>query len=168
MTIKVRTPKTHPAESKVRIFLAGSIENGVAENWQERVIDELHNQFEHADGCEIIVNNPRHDDWDSSIDPSIEHPELVKQINWELDELDKADIIVMYFDPNTKSPISLLELGLFKDKNIFVYCDPEFWRSVNVAVTCERFGIPLYSDDVNELMKDVSMNISYVLEQRGC
>ena len=30
----------------------------------------------------------------------------------ELDHIDKADIVVLYFDPKTTSPISLLEMGL--------------------------------------------------------
>jgi hypothetical protein len=35
-----------------------------------------------------------------------------QQVRWELNALDKADYIIMYLDPNTISPISLLELGL--------------------------------------------------------
>lgn len=165
MSTTIQTPSTHPSESKVSIFLAGSIENGVADQWQSRVADKIAKEFDQT-GANVIINNPRNDDWDTTIDPSVPSPELVKQINWELDQLDQSDIIIMYFDKNTKSPISLLELGLYKDRNIFVLCPNEFWRSVNVGVTCERFNIPLYYDE-QEMVNDVVGNIASVLERRG-
>ena len=63
-------------------------------------------------------------------------------MNWELDALGKSDVILMYFDPETKSPISLLELGLFAKSGKLVVCCPEgFWRKGNVDIVCQRFGI---------------------------
>jgi len=53
----------------------------------------------------------------------------------------------MYFDPNTKSPITLLELGLFTvvdrvvKQKIIVCCPTGFWRKGNVDVVCRRYGI---------------------------
>jgi len=55
----------------------------------------------------------------------------------------------MYFDSNTKSPITLLELGLFTkvDKHLgttqkVVVCCPEgFYRKGNVDIVCERYNI---------------------------
>ncbi len=41
------------------IFLAGSIEMGKAENWQQRIERELTK-------CDGVIFNPRRDDWDSS------------------------------------------------------------------------------------------------------
>lgn len=41
------------------IFLAGSIEMGKAENWQDKVVRLLKDK-------EVIIFNPRRDDWDSS------------------------------------------------------------------------------------------------------
>ncbi len=65
----------------------------------------------------------------------------------ELDALDAADIIFMYFSPNTKSPISLLELGLYANtKKMLVCCPDGFWRKGNVEVVCERFDIPLFNN----------------------
>jgi hypothetical protein len=53
----------------------------------------------------------------------------------------------MYFDPNTKSPISLLELGLFaQSKKLIVCCPRGFWRKGNVDITCDRYGIPFFDD----------------------
>lgn len=48
----------------------------------------------------------------------------------------------MYFDPNTKSPISLLELGLHaREQKLIVLCPEGFWRKGNVDVVCEYYGI---------------------------
>lgn len=165
MSVKVRTPETNPMKPTARIFLAGSIENGVAENWQDRLANNLTERYADLD-CNVIINNPRRDNWDSSIDPTSNDPALIDQINWELDELDRSDVIAMYFDPNTKSPISLLELGLYKDRNIFVYCPDEFWRSANVRVTCERFGIPVFTNK-DTFMGEIACTLDFILERRG-
>jgi len=42
-----------------------------------------------------------------------ENEHFVEQVTWELNALAYADLILMYFDPRTKSPITLLELGCF-------------------------------------------------------
>jgi hypothetical protein len=48
----------------------------------------------------------------------------------------------MYFDPATKSPISLLELGLFaKTGKLIVCCSEGFWRKGNVDIVCKRYGV---------------------------
>ncbi|MBQ0740161.1 nucleoside 2-deoxyribosyltransferase domain-containing protein, partial [Aquimarina celericrescens] len=66
----------------------------------------------------------------------------------ELDALEQADRIIMYFDPATKSPISLLELGLFaKSGKLLVCCPKGFWRKGNVDIVCERYKV----DQVNNL-----------------
>ena len=49
---------------------------------------------------------------------------------------------MMYFDPSTKSPISLLELGLFaRTGKTIVVCPDGFWRKGNVDIVCERYGV---------------------------
>ena len=39
-------------------------------------------------------------------------PRFPEPVRWELDMLDAADLVVMYLAPGTRSPVSLLELGL--------------------------------------------------------
>jgi len=120
------------------VFLAGSIEMGKAENWQE----EATNTF-NLSGWDVL--NPRRDDWDSSWAQDFENPQFYQQVNWELNALEHADLIIMYFDPNTKSPISLLELGLFARSNkLKVICPEGFWRKGNVDIVCNYYNIPLY------------------------
>jgi hypothetical protein len=53
----------------------------------------------------------------------------------------------MYFSPETKSPISLLELGLHAESDrMIVCCPPGFWRKGNVDIVCTRYNIPLFND----------------------
>lgn len=119
------------------IFLAGSIEMGAAENWQVKIEKTLENDS-------VTIFNPRRDDWDSSWSHHSE--QFSHQVNWELNALDDSDIIFMYFSPETKSPISLLELGLHaKSEKMIVVCPDGFWRKGNVAVVCARHNIPMFN-----------------------
>ena len=141
MVIKSPNSITH-SNSKPSIFLAGSIEMGNAENWQEDLTKYFEKDFN--------IYNPRRDDWDNSWEQSIHNPQFYEQVSWELNALNKAQLIVMYFDPNTKSPISLLELGLYANsKKLHVICPEGFWRKGNVDIVCEKYDIPLYSNIEN-------------------
>ena len=141
--ITVKTPQIKP-KPVVSVFLAGSIENGAATMWQSDVIQQLNDSYGNDPCVNVEVFNPRRDDWDISIDPSEPSGELQYQIEWELDHLERSDIVLMYFDENTKSPISLLELGLHKHKQIIVFCPKAFWRSANVVVTCQYYDVDVY------------------------
>lgn len=113
---------------------------GAAEEWQSSVIKSL------SEYDELVIFNPRRDDWDSSWTQRMSDPNFKEQVDWELNMLDICDMIVMYFDPATKSPISLLELGLYaQSKKLQVICPDSFWKKGNVEVVCERYGIDLYN-----------------------
>jgi hypothetical protein len=117
------------------VFLAGSIEMGKAENWQDFVTKELSRE-------DVIILNPRRDDWDSSWEQQIDNLKFREQVMWELKAMERADIIAMYFDPSTKSPISLLELGLYAcSKKLIVYCPEGFWRKGNVDLVCRKYNV---------------------------
>lgn len=135
------------------VFLAGSIEMGTAEDWQQMVVDAF------PDGITFL--NPRRDNWDPSWAQSSTNPNLVDQINWELDNLALADIIFMYFDPSTKAPISLLELGLYAEsKKIIVCCPIGYWRKANVDVTCQRHGIYVHQT-IESAMQSLKLRINH-------
>lgn len=133
---------------KLSIFLAGSIEMGNAEDWQQKVEEYF------AGKSEYTILNPRRDDWDSGWEQKFENAHFYQQVNWELSALEKADSIIMYLCAGTKSPISLLELGLYASSGKLLICCPDgFWRKGNVEVVAERYGIPLY-----ETMEDLLQN----------
>lgn len=122
------------------VFLAGSIEMGKAEDWQTKLTETFHSA-----GYDVF--NPRRDDWDSSWKQEFENPQFFQQVTWELNALENADLIVMYFAPDTKSPISLLELGLFaRSGKIRVVCPEGFWRKGNVDIVCQYYNIPVYTN----------------------
>lgn len=129
----VRAPLPYPHDKPV-IFLAGSIEMGAATHWQEEIVAAL------AD-FDVTVLNPRRDAWDSTWVQDADNPVFREQVTWELDGQSRADLILFYFDPSTKSPVSMMELGLFKDRRVLVCCPDGFWRKGNVDLVCERFGI---------------------------
>lgn len=117
------------------IFLAGSIEMGKAENWQQKLAKELVDE-------NVVLFNPRRDDWDSSWVQEKENKQFREQVEWELNALEKSDLIVMYFDPKTQSPISLLELGIHaREEKMIVLCPKGFWRKGNVDIVCEKYNI---------------------------
>ncbi|PHN02938.1 nucleoside 2-deoxyribosyltransferase domain-containing protein [Flavilitoribacter nigricans] len=129
------------------LFLAGSIEMGKSENWQAGV----ENYF--ADLEDYTLFNPRRDNWDASWEQEFEKPEFYQQVNWELTALEQADLILMYFSPETKSPISLLELGLHARSGKLLVCCPDgFWRKGNVEIVCERYTISTFFNDLEELL----------------
>ena len=128
----ITAPERKPITNQ-SIFLAGTIDDGKSEDWQSKLIEELSDH-------EITILNPRRNNWGDLSDN-----ELRKQITWELDHLEKADIIFMYIIGTSKSPISLLEMGIhIKDSKLIVVCEPEFYRYENVRITCEYYNAELY------------------------
>lgn len=139
-------------ENYINIFLAGSIENGKAIEWQKEFIAALSDK-------NIRFLNPRRDDWDSSWGQTMDDPKFVEQVQWELNSMEMSHIIVMVFDPNTLSPISMLELGLHaKEQKLMVVCPDGFWKKGNVDVTCEFYGINQF-DTMDELIEFMRKHI---------
>jgi Nucleoside 2-deoxyribosyltransferase like len=134
------------------VFLAGSIEMGQAEQWQSALEQAL------AD-LDVIVLNPRRDEWDASWVQSIDNPQFREQVEWELEAQERATLIAMYFAPATKAPVTLLELGLSARSGKLVVCCPEgFWRKGNVEVVCGRYGVPLVAT-LDELVAAVRQRL---------
>lgn len=133
----IRNRGPYPGPS---VFLAGSIEMGKAEDWQTKLTKAL----EDIPGT---IFNPRRDDWDSTWKQEASNPKFNEQVTWELDHLDQADVIALYFDPKTQSPISLLELGLHAaEGRLVVFCPKPFYRRGNVEIVCNRYHIDFAPD----------------------
>jgi hypothetical protein len=129
----IKAPDSISSLSGFKVFLAGSIEMGTVWDWQYQVGEALSK-------TDIIIFNPRRNDWDSSWVQSKDNPQFREQVEWELSALEEANIIAMYFDPNSKSPISLLELGLFaRTGKLIVCCSENYWRKGNVDIVCEKY-----------------------------
>lgn len=141
-----------PPQSHTTVFLAGSIEMGVAEEWQDRLTAML---------SPCVVLNPRRDDWNSNATQSKADEYFSTQVNWELSGIEKADLIAVYIDPKTMSPITLLELGIvsqLKPEHTVILCSEGFWRKGNVDIVCERYGIKQVAT-IEELAEELNGRI---------
>lgn len=135
MSQVIYAPQPIPLSALPKVFLSGSIDNGQAEEWQTRLCKACID-------LEVIFLNPRRPDWDSTWEPVKTNPQFCQQVNWELDGLEMADLIVVYITAASKAPITLLELGLHAHQsNLIVCCEEGFWRKGNVDIVCERYGI---------------------------
>lgn len=136
MATEIQPPNPVPTGTNVpSIFLAGSIDQGVAENWQQSIVDQLSD-------LNCLILNPRRANWDSDLEQKSQNPVFREQVEWELRGLETASVIAFYFAPGSKAPITLLELGLFARSGKVIACCPEgFWRKGNVDIVCSRFAV---------------------------
>ena len=126
------------------MFLAGSIAMGEVEDWQTETTEK----FQHYTDEQLVIFNPRRDNFDSTMKQTTDEPVLVEQINWELGALDTADYVLMSFHHDTKAPVTMLEVGLHADNlaKVVVCCPDGFYRQANIEIVCGRYNIPFYKD----------------------
>lgn len=142
--MKSFTPPQQIPVVKHTVFLAGTIDMGKSDDWQSLL-------EEYFEDTPWTVFNPRRSDWNDFIDNDIKDPYFYQQVNWELNALEKADKVLFNFLPYSASPISLMELGLFKDKAI-VCSSGEYRKDGNIQIVCDRYRVPYYND-INDLLK---------------
>ena len=136
----VWAPERRPMESgRPTVFLAGSIDQGAAPDWQTPLSLALWN------ACpRVVVFNPRRPHWDASWANRADNPHFHEQVTWELDHLASVDLVLMHLVPGSLSPISLLELGWLmaaRPGATLVSCPEGFWRQGNVDIMAQRFGV---------------------------
>ena len=138
-------PKNVDVKDFTKVFLAGTIDMGKSIDWQAQVKASFASK-----AGKYLLYNPRQEHWDAT-----KAGEMDYQVNWELEHLEQSDIVIMNFLPDSQSPITLLELGLFAHSNkLYVCCPKKFYRYDNVRITCERYRIPLY-EDFSSMLKSV-------------
>ncbi|KAF2200743.1 hypothetical protein GQ43DRAFT_463727 [Delitschia confertaspora ATCC 74209] len=141
-------PPHDPTYRAHSVFLAGSIEMGKAINWQRHLSTSL-------SPLPITILNPRRGHWDAMAKPTPQDKTFRTQVEWELGALENASVIAFFFDKNTLSPVSLLELGLWARSGKVVVCCPEgYWKGGNVRLVCEREGVPCVTS-FRELVPEV-------------
>ncbi|KAF7175467.1 hypothetical protein CNMCM7691_008568 [Aspergillus felis] len=131
------------------IFLAGTTNKVDPSDWRETLSTSLSD-------LPVTIYNPYRPDWDSSWTEDINFPPYRKQVEWELEKQDKADIVVIYFHPATQSPISLLELGICTrvPRKAIVVCPEGYWKRGNVQIVCEKYGVEMV-DNVDALREAI-------------
>ena len=69
------------------------------------------------------------------------------QARWTIRSSGNWTISKMQILGTSKSPISLLEMGLHaKGGKMSVICEKDVYRYDNVRITCDYYGVPLYKD----------------------
>lgn len=148
--MKLYKPPAPMPDGGKMLFLAGTIEQGTGPDWQKEMVAML-------EDTEWNILSPRRDAWDATWSQEKDAPLFRKQVEWELAGLERADKVLFYFAPGTKSPISLLELGLFaRSGKLLVVCPLGFWRKGNVDIVCEHLGIRQLDSlaEAAELLRD--------------
>ena len=137
----IRAPSNAVAEGVKSVFLAGAISKAEARDWREELCAAL------AD-APITIYNPHRPDWDGSWREDINFAPYREQVEWELEKQDQADIVVVFFHPDTQAPISLLELGLCaRVPGKAIVCCPEgYWKRGNVQVVCKKLEIEMVEE----------------------
>lgn len=141
MVTVVTAPAQYPTDG-FKVYLAGAIDMGSAENWQQYVIKRL------AHEANLILLNPRREFFTSEME--------VEQIEWELKAMEDSNQIMIWFPASSKAPISLLELGLFvRSGKLLVGIENGYYRQKNVEITSRRYGAPIFYslDEVIEAIK---------------
>jgi hypothetical protein len=153
-----KAPQLPDKKVGVSVFLAGSIEMGKASEWQIYFTSTLSD-------LPITVFNPRHDNWDLTWKQDISHLKFKEQVVWEMDRLNEVDVIALYLEPGTLSPISLLQLGKYASSGRLVVCCPEgFWKRGNVQVICELDGV-LLVETMDELKQHTRKRLEEAIEK---
>ena len=92
----IKPPNSIESSSGFSVFLAGSIEMGIAENWQDKVQKALSD-------IKGVIFNPRRDDWNPLWAQTKINPYFWEQVTWELNALEAANLIcLLYTSPSPR------------------------------------------------------------------
>lgn len=166
-------PEEPEYKNPASIFLAGSIEMGKAIQWQGHLTKELQD-------LDITVCNPRRGNWSADLVPKAMDTLFKQQVEWELAALENVSVICFFFDKNTLSPVTMLELGLWAQSGkVVVCCHKDFWKSGNIHHVCIKYGVPYVKDyadliplvrqkldDAKELKKLEGKDTKAILEEK--
>lgn len=130
------------------VFLGG----GMRKPWRNTLIKKL----EKLKLEKLIIIDPSVDDYDPA-----DTKKFPKQTDWEHEGLEKSDIEVFHFDDSSESPISLVELALYKSPNTLIHIEKGYKRDYYVEYLAKRFDLHMV-DNLDQL--SVIINIKYQLK----
>jgi hypothetical protein len=134
----VKAPNPYERNNKFTIFLGGAIDMGKAEDWQS-IVEQALQEYN------ILILNPRRNDWDSSWTQHEDDPQFKQQVEWELQAQDDADLRLYVFASNeehaklAKAPITFMEYGLYAKEFCIICCPDGFYRKGNVMITAKKY-----------------------------
>ncbi|EAQ85413.1 hypothetical protein CHGG_09427 [Chaetomium globosum CBS 148.51] len=135
----IQAPSRSAIVGELSVFLAGTTTKSSYPDWRQALIEAVSH-------LPITVLNPLRLDWDHTWGPE----QISAQVEWELDMQELADVVIVFFGPETDAPISLLELGLSaRSGKAIVACHRDYTKRVNVEIVCRRFGLEFIHADVD-------------------
>lgn len=134
-------------KSNGSLFLAGTIDMGNSEDWQQKFIESMTLELARTGSPQSwTILNPRRKEWDSTWEQRMSNPQFYQQVDWEMQGLETADNILFYFAKDSKSPITFLELGMYAGWKAHVICPDGFYRKGNIEILCHKKNVPMYKD----------------------
>ncbi|SEC82566.1 Nucleoside 2-deoxyribosyltransferase like [Tenacibaculum sp. MAR_2009_124] len=122
------------SNSKKLVFLAGSLSIDKIDNWRNTLVNSYSTNFDFID--------PTNDNY-----VLLNTSQMEKHINWELEGLELSDIIFMNLLPESKSPISMVELGLYAKSNKLIICCPEiFYQYRYIKTIAKKYNAALFTE----------------------
>ncbi len=130
--VKVTPPSLFVPRSGLKIFLAGSIGDGTALDWQTDISSYIEKTWTDED---ITIYNPRR--------PGEFLPEMEPEhAAWTMSMITLADYILLHLTGDSGSPISTLELGMFiDDPRLFLSISDDYIKKEVVQYHYNVFGI---------------------------
>ncbi|KAK0701184.1 hypothetical protein B0T21DRAFT_300689 [Apiosordaria backusii] len=157
----IQAPARPAITGKITVFLAGTTTRTNGPDWRDTL-------FQSISRLPITVFNPLRTDWDSSWQEDIEFAPFREQVEWEFDMLNRADLVVVYFGPQTDAPISLLEFGLSaRSGRIIVCCHKDYKKRGNVKIVSQRLGLRVLDAESDDLAGEVKQRLGGMLSTRG-
>ncbi len=150
----IYAPKDISKLDKMSIFLAGTIGiDGGSPDWQKDITEKW-------DKFDVTFLNPRRPDWDENFGSD----EVIKQVKWELDAMDKADVIIVNILDDSKSPITIAETYRHAgSRKLFVACSDKFYRYDNIKAVCEHYESALF-DSWEELCEFMESHMEDLID----
>ncbi|KAK4643833.1 hypothetical protein QC761_404720 [Podospora bellae-mahoneyi] len=154
----IQAPSRPSVTGKKTVFLAGTTTRTDGPEWR----DTLFHSIAHLP---ITVFNPLRPDWDSSWKEDIDFAPFREQVEWEFDRLNQADLVVVYFGPQTDAPISLLEFGLFaRSGKLIVCCHKDYRKRGNIEIVSQKLGLTVLDAVDGDLVDEVTRKLQEMLQ----
>ena len=153
-TLRICRPPSFIAPSDCSVFLSGSFRPG---DDNERRHDQLITCLMHAPTTQVTIIDAWRDDYDDSPVQFKPNQRSAIQYRWELLNLPRVDVVAVYFAPDSKAPVSLLDFGLAAARDatkLVVYCEDDSHLRCHVEHICQEMHVFLV-DTFDEFVRAV-------------
>lgn len=140
--IQTITPDSTPPQGQAtsenaRIFLAGLGDNASYESFIELLQKRLRDIYPHFPGVSVYKS------FQLKNDPQVDKaPDA--QVDWELEQQDRAHVIVIFFHHGGDDSEALFTLGYHAhDKNVLVSCQKSYRFIGKAQAVCIRYNVPV-------------------------